>query len=165
MSTTSPRPLYTNRTQLDRSVWYSGYLLTFLANGEETGGRFSLVEEVGRKGMSAEPPLHIHTHEEESFYILEGRVMFFVGDEVIEAAPGTLITLPRDIPHRFTLESDEVRMLNLCSPAGFEGFLKDLSEPAQALTLPPAPDGPPDIEKLLTAAAKYGVEIVGPPPA
>lgn len=163
--TTFPRTLYANRTQLDRSVWYSGYLLTFLANGEETGGQFSLVEEVGRKGMSAEPPLHMHTREEESFYILEGRVTFFVGDEVIEATPGSLIVLPRGIPHRFTLESDEVRMLNLCSPAGFEGFLKDLSEPAQALTLPPAPDGPPNIEKLLNAAAKYGVEILGPPPA
>jgi mannose-6-phosphate isomerase-like protein (cupin superfamily) len=165
MTTTPLSTLHVTRTQLDRSVWYAGYLLTFLANGEETGGRFSLVEEVGRRGMSAEPPLHMHTREEECFYVLEGCVRFYVGNEVIEATRGTFVMLPRGVPHRFTLESNEVRMLNLCSPAGFEGFLKELSEPAQALTLPPAPDGPPDVERLLSAAVKYGVEIVGPPPA
>lgn len=155
--------LRAGRTDLARSVWYSGYLLTFLVTGEETGGAFSVVEEVGRKGLSAEPPMHVHSREEESFYVLEGRMRFVVGDEQVDAPAGTLVVLPRGIPHRFTLETEHVRMLNMCTPAGFEGFFRELSEPAPSMTLPPAPDGPPDIERLLRTAAAYGVEILPPP--
>lgn len=161
-TTTVTYALSTSRDQLDRSVWYSGYLLTFLATGEETGGRFSLIEEVGRKGQSAEPPMHVQTREEESFYVIEGQMTFYVGDSVITAPAGTFVTLPRDVPHRFTIDSEQVRMLNLCTPVGFEGFFRDLSESAQAMTLPPAPDGPPGIERLITTAAAYGVEILPP---
>ncbi len=55
---------------LDRSVWYGGFLLTFLATSEDTGGAFSLTYTEARKGISVEPPLHIHTREEESFYVI-----------------------------------------------------------------------------------------------
>lgn len=154
--------LQVRRDDLGRSVWYSGYLLTFLATGEETGGRFSLVEEVGRKGQSAEPPMHVQTREEESFYVIDGQMRFFVGDEVIDAPAGTFVVLPRGVPHRFEIVSDDVRMLNLCTPAGFEGMFRDLSEPAQAMTLPPTPDSPPDVDRLIQTAARYGVEIVPP---
>lgn len=150
------------RDDLSRSVWYSGYLLTFLATGEETGGAFSLVEEVGRKGQSAEPPMHTQTREEESFYVIEGQMRFYVGDDIIDAQAGSFVVLPRGIPHRFEIVSDDVRMLNLCTPAGFEGMFRDLSEPARAMTLPPAPDGPPDIARLVETAAGYGVEILPP---
>jgi quercetin dioxygenase-like cupin family protein len=139
-----------------------GYLLTFLATSEDTAGAFSLVEEVGCKGQSADPPLHVHSREEESFYVIEGAMRFFVADDVIDAPVGTFVTLPRGIPHRFTLESDEVRLLNMCVPAGFEGFLRDLSEPASSPTLPPPPAGPPDLARFLEAAEKYGVEILPP---
>ncbi len=161
----TPDLVHVDRTRLDRSLWYSGYLLTMLATGEETGGHFALVEEVGRKGVSADTPLHMHTREEESFYIIDGTVTFYVGDEVIHATAGSFIVLPRNIPHRFTLESDHVRMLNLCVPAGFEGFFRDLSIPAPALTLPPPLNGPPDIDRLICTAAAYGVETLGSPPA
>lgn len=164
MSTTSNAGFVrAGRADLTRSVWYSGYLLTFLATAEETGGAFSIVEEVGRKGLSAEPPMHVHSREEESFYVLEGRMSFVVGDDEIDAPAGTLVVLPRGVPHRFTLETEHVRMLNMCTPAGFEGFFRDLSDPAPSMTLPPAPEGPPDIERLLRTAAAYGVEILPPP--
>ncbi len=154
----------TERTDLKRSVWYSGYLLTFLVTGEESEGRYSLVEEVGRRGTSANPPLHFQTREEESFYVIEGEVNFFVGDELIRARPGTFVRLLPHVPHRFEIVSNDVRMLNLCVPAGFEGFFHELSEPARSLMVPPAPEGPPDIDRLLATARKYGVEMVGPPP-
>lgn len=160
----TPTLVAVDRSRLDRSRWYSGYLLTMLATGEETGGRFSLVEEVGRKGLSADSPTHLHTREDESFYVLEGEVTFSIGDEVVHATAGSFVFLPRGVPHRFVLASEHVRMLNLCSPAGFEGFFEALSVPAEAMTLPPPPDGPPDIVRLLAAAAAYGVEILGPPP-
>lgn len=154
----------TARTDLERSVWYSGYLLTFLATGEDTGGSFALVEELGRKGTSAEPPLHVQTREEECFYIIEGEMRFIIGDELIAAPAGTFVRLPPHVPHRFEIVSEDVRMLNLLVPAGFERFFRELSEPARSLTVPPASEGPPDIDRLLATARKYGVEVVSPPP-
>lgn len=150
------------RGQPDRSVWYAGYLLTFLATAEETGGRFSLVEALGRRGLSDEPPPHIQTREEESFYIIEGQMSFFVAGEIIRARAGTLVTLPRGVPHHFTIDSDEVRYLNLCTPAGFEGFFRDLSEPALKMTLPPPSTEPRDIPRLIAVAEKCGVQILPP---
>jgi len=55
----------------------------------------------------------------------------------------------------------------LCSPAGFEGFIEETSDPAGELTLPPQPEAPPDdaeMEQLAALAGRYGNEIVGPPP-
>ena len=51
----------------------------------------------------------------------------------------------------------------MAEPAGFENFMRALSEPAQTLTLPPATSQPPDLEMMLATAAKYGIEILGPP--
>lgn len=152
--------LSTGRSRLDRSIWYSGYLLTFLATGEETNGSFSLVEEIGLRGLSAEPPMHVQTREEESFYVIEGELRIFVGDQVVEAPTGTFVTIPRGVPHRFEIVSEQIRMHNLCTPAGFEGFFKELGRPAPALVLPPATDQPLDVQRLLEVAAKYGVRIL-----
>ena len=77
--------------------------------------------------------------------------------------PGRFVYGPRGVPHTFTVSSAEARFLLVAEPGGFEGFLRAVGEPAQALTLPPAPDGPPDLERLVAVAAEYGVEIIGPP--
>lgn len=148
-----------------RSVWYSGWLLTFLATGEDTNGHFTLVEEIGRNGHSAVPPLHIHTREDEGFFVVEGAITCYVGDETVHVPAGSFVLLPRGVPHRYELTTEEVRLLNLCVPAGFEGFFRALSEPAPDVTLPPTSGGPPDIARLLAAAADHGVELLGPPPA
>ena len=149
----------------DRSVWYAGWLLTFLATGEETGGAYSLTEVRGRRDHSAAPPWHMHTREEECFYVVAGAITCQVADEVIAVPAGGFVVLPRDVPHRYELATEEVRLLNLCVPAGFEGFYRALSEPAPEPTLPPRPEGPPAVARLLAAAAEYGIEIHGPPPS
>lgn len=148
----------------ERSVWYGGWLLTFLATGEETGGQFSLTEVRGRRNHSAAPPLHVHSREDECFFVVDGAITCYVSDETIDVPAGSFIVLHRDIPHRYELASEEVRLLNLCVPAGFERFYRALSEPAPELVLPPAPDGPPDLARLLAVAAEHGIEIFGPPP-
>src|SRR6516164_8277925 len=81
------------RRSLDRSVWYNGWLLTFLATGEETHGQFALIEAVGRRGNV--PPPHIHQREDEITYVLEGEIVVSVGDRMIKGTPGTMIFLPR----------------------------------------------------------------------
>jgi quercetin dioxygenase-like cupin family protein len=151
------------RSDLERSVWFTGALLTFLATGEETGGQFALVEEVFRKGVTRLAPMHVHSREEESFYVLEGEMTFYVGDAVIPASAGALVVMPRGVPHGYAMVSDDARVLNLITPAGFENMFKELGEPARELELPSA-GPPPDRARLAATTAAYGVEIVGPPP-
>lgn len=149
------------RQSLDHSVWYNGSLMTFLATGEETHGQFALIEAVGRKGNV--PPPHIHHREDEIFYVLEGEIIVSVGDRTIRGTPGTIIFLPRNVRHSFTIESEQGRMLVLVTPAGLEGWFKELSVPAPAMTLPPAGQpGYQDVQRMLEAATRYGLEFVMP---
>jgi quercetin dioxygenase-like cupin family protein len=149
------------RQSLDRSVWYSGSLMTFLATGEETQGQFALIEAVARRGNV--PPPHIHHREDEIFYVLEGEIVVSVGDRTIKGTAGTMVFLPRDLPHSFTIESEQSRMLILLAPAGLEEWFKEFSVPAPAMTLPP-PDEPPygEVQRMLEAAPRYGIEFVLP---
>jgi quercetin dioxygenase-like cupin family protein len=162
-NTTSPESFAfaRGRRSLDRSVWYSGWLLTFLATAEETRGQFALIEATARKGNV--PPRHIHSREEETFYVLEGEMTVSVGDRTFKATPGTLVCLPRDVAHSFTIESEQLRTLILLTPAGLEDFFKEFSVPAPAMTLPPA-DEPAygEAQKLLEAAPRYGLEFLLP---
>ena len=147
------------RQSLDRSVWYNGSLMTLLATGEETQGRFALIEAVTRKGN--DPPPHTHRREDEIFYVLEGEVVVLVGDRTIQGGPGTMIFLPRDVRHSFTIESEHARMLILVTPTGLEGWFKEFSVPATAITLPPANEpGYQDVQRMLEAAPRYGLEFV-----
>jgi quercetin dioxygenase-like cupin family protein len=149
------------RRTLDRSVWYNGWLLTFLATAEETRGQFALLEATARRGNV--PPRHVHHREEETFYVLEGEMNVTVGDRTFKATPGTLVYLPRDVAHSFAIESEQLRTLILLTPAGLEDFFKEFSVPAPAMTLPPA-DEPAygEVQQMLEAAPRYGLEFVLP---
>jgi quercetin dioxygenase-like cupin family protein len=149
------------RQTLDRSVWYNGSLMTFLATSEDTHGQFALIEAVARRGNV--PPPHIHHREDEIFYVLEGEVVVSVGDRTIKGTPGTMVFLPRDVRHSFTIESEQSRMLILLTPAGLERWFKEFSVPAPAVMLPPA-DEPAyeEVQRMLEAAPRYGLEFVSP---
>ena len=149
------------RQSLDRSVWYSGSLMTFLATAEDTQGQFALIEAVARKGNV--PPPHIHQREEETLYVLEGEMTVSVGDRTTKATPGTMVCLPRDVAHSFTIESEQLRMLVLLTPAGLEGWFKEFSVPAPTMTLPPAAEVPySEIQRMLEVSPRYGLEFVLP---
>jgi quercetin dioxygenase-like cupin family protein len=148
------------RQSLDRSVWYNGWLMTFLATGEETQGKFALIEAVGRRGNV--PPPHVHHREDEIFYVLEGEIVVSVGDRTIKGTPGTMIFLPRDVRHSFTIESEHARMLILVTPAGVERWFKEFSVPAPAMRLPPANEpGYQDVQRMLEAAPNFGLDFAG----
>ena len=149
------------RQSLEQSVWYSGWLMTLLATGQDTQGQFALVESVARKGNV--PPPHIHHREDEIFYVLEGEMTFSVGDRTIKATPGTMVFLPRDVAHSFVIESEQVRVLAVSAPAGLEGFFKECSVPAPSMTLPPPTETPySEIQKMMALAPKFGIEFVLP---
>ena len=155
---------YSRRLGGEESYWTMGYLITWLAEGKDTDGRYSLAEVVARRGT--EPPPHAHANEDEAYYLLEGEMTFRVGGKSIEAGPGDHVWLPRGVQHAPVAKTPEVRTLVLITPAGLEEAFKQLSEPAQAPTPPPPPEGPPDVEQLRQALAvfeAYGLEFAVPP--
>ena len=161
IETTNLVPFARGRNSLAQSVWYAGWLTTFLATGEDTQGQFALLEQTTRKGNV--PPRHTHHREDEVFYIIEGEMTFSVGEQTIKAAPGTMVFAPRGIAHSFTIDSDQVRVLVLMTPAGLEGFFQECSVPAPAMTLPPPAEVPySEIEKMKVLMPRYGLEFAAP---
>ena len=140
--------------------WWFGGLATIKATKEQTGGQYTLDEVLNAEG---EGPLHVHHREDEGFWILEGRLSFEVGEEKIKAGPGSFVFGPKDVPHRYTVESGPARLLYILSPAGFEEFVYATSVPAEERALPPAPEGPPseaEMEHLRALARQYGGELL-----
>ena len=91
----------------------------FLARSADTP-RFNLavIEIQPHRGG---PPIHAHTAEDDSFYILEGELTFTVEDEVVAAGPGTFVLVPPGLQHTFRNDGDTVvRMVNIHAPAGFD---------------------------------------------
>ena len=162
MTTTTPLALLREPGEGDHR-WQLGMLLTFKALGPDTGGRLWALE--GRAPFGAAPPLHVHTIEDELWFILEGRIELTAGDTVHELGPGGFAYVPRGAAHTFRVTSQEARWFGLGTPAGLDGWFYEASEPATSPTLPPPPDGPPDIEALIASLQRYGTETLGPPPA
>lgn len=143
------------------ALWFFDDLVVIKAKTDQTGS-WALMDVVHPAGSG--PPMHIHRDEDEAFYVVEGKARFYLGDATLEGGPGTFVFLPRGVKHTFQIDpSGQARFLYLTSPHGkFEQFVREISEPASSLTLPDF-EGPPDMEKLTQTAAKYTIEIVGPP--
>jgi quercetin dioxygenase-like cupin family protein len=140
--------------------WVMGELDTIKATAAQTGGIFGLKESKAAKGSG--PPLHVHEHEDEACYVLDGEVTFVVGDEVVSAPAGTWVYLPRRIPHSLRIDSGEAKTLWLVVPGGFESFFVENFPAAVQGSSPP--EGTPDLGRVAEAAARYDVTILGPPP-
>ena len=134
-------------------------LITFKAASEDTNGEFFLFDSQVLPGGG--PPPHIHHHEDESFYVLEGEFEFLAGDHWIKAAPGSFVHVPKGSLHTLRNAGDSVgRLLTLTVPAGLDRFFEETGEPGTDISSPP---GPPDVEKLLATAERYGIEFPPPP--
>jgi mannose-6-phosphate isomerase-like protein (cupin superfamily) len=117
------------------------------ASAETTGGAFSIIEEVP---PMADTPLHVHANEDEVFYVLEGEHIVQCGDQEFRLGPGGLVFLPRGIPHsQRRVVPGQGRQLVLTSPAGFEGFFRELAEAHSAGRLGP--------EAYAAASERYGI--------
>jgi Cupin domain len=86
---------------------------------------------------------HRHPLAIEGFYVVEGVVNFHVDGRAVRAEAGTLIHLPRMVPHTFTVESEEVRVINFYAPAGAEIHVISLARPAEERRRPTMEEGPP----------------------
>jgi quercetin dioxygenase-like cupin family protein len=139
------------------AVWFVGCLALIKASTESTGGALAMVEFTHPPDFATPP--HIHHEEDEAFYILEGAMRGFCGDDEWRATTGDFVWLPRGIPHGYATDGGgTLRTLAITVPTGFERFVREAGEPARERTLPPSSDL--DVAKLMAAAAKYGQEFV-----
>jgi len=115
-------------------MWHLGSLTTNLAEKKDTNGAFCLVE--GTLAPGSEPPPHVHTREDELFYVLEGEFDVYVGKEAFNVEAGECVFLPRFKPHAFVIRSPRLRVLALFSPAGLEEAFRSIDSPAQSLEVP-----------------------------
>ena len=130
-------------------VELGGLGVRFMAAGEG----FSLVEHpIAPRTLAA--PMHVHEHEDEYSYVLEGEVGVQIGDQVLYAQAGDLVFKPRGVWHAFWNRADEpARVLEIISPGGFERYFAEL-----APLLPPARLAP-DFEGLAALQARYGLTM------
>jgi quercetin dioxygenase-like cupin family protein len=127
-----------SKPTLENSVHYIAHTFSFLATGKDTDNAYSLIHCYFRKGFT--PPPHFHQLEDESFYILEGKMEFQIGEKKFTASAGEFVVAPKGIPHSFNLISETAKALLVISPAGFETLFREFGEPAITLELPPAPE-------------------------
>jgi len=143
------------------ALWAFGCLITVKSSAATTGGAVAVLEHLAARGAGS--PLHVHHREDEWFYVMDGVLTFWVDGQVIEAPAGSFVYGPRDLPHTFAVTSERAHFLVVTQPAGFEGMLRALGEPAPSLTIPPAPTEPPDMARITEVLTEYGIELLGPP--
>jgi mannose-6-phosphate isomerase-like protein (cupin superfamily) len=132
----------------------AGSSFSLKATGENTNGAFFLSETVVEPGFVG-PPLHVHHEMTDMFYVLEGVLTFRIGDDTVEAPPGTFVCAPPGVRHTFSNPSSEpVRFLNFNVPGGFEAYMREL---AAAWT---ESGGPPDPATMGEIASRHDVEVV-----
>ncbi len=156
MTATQQQPYLNSREDL--AFRFLGIPSLIRAKAETTHGAFGLIEHWEMPPEFASP-YHTHHREDESFYVLEGEVAFVCGGTWLKAGPGTFVYGPREIAHGFKVIGNiPARMLLMCTPGGFEQFVLQQTTP---ITEPPSP---PDMGRLMTLSAQFGIDIHGPLP-
>jgi quercetin dioxygenase-like cupin family protein len=140
-------------------VWWMDSTVDVKLTAAQTDGHLGMWLWVARRGATA--PLHVHHRDDEQFLVIDGEVRFIVGDERLDAHAGDLVFLPREVPHAYLVVSETARVVGSATPGGFESFFAELGTPVR----PGAPAAPPPaIEAMAAAAARRGIDILGPPP-
>jgi len=128
-----------------------GTTMRLIATGADSGGRFTVGEQVTPAGWG--PPRHIHSREDEIFYILEGTYELHVGDELRTLSAGACAILPRDVPHGFrNVASTPGRLLFVIAPGGLEDYFLALAK----CQPPPSP------AQLAELARPFGLTLLPP---
>ena len=129
-----------------------GQELTVHLGSTDTGGKYSVFTDLTPPGGG--PPPHYHDDEDEWFFVLAGRVEFFLDKVWAEVPVGTTVFVPKGVVHTFRNPGDQpLRMLIQVAPAGFENFYARSAEEF-------AKPGPPDMKRLTEISAEHGIHIV-----
>ena len=144
----------------ERLRFWGGGVLTMKATAAETGGAFLLFEDLMSQGKTT--PLHVHTNEDETLYVLEGEILVNIDGKNHPVGPRGVAIAPRGVPHAFLVTSPTARVLTLQTPGSAEAFYRGASEPARADA---DPSGPVDFARVRESADRSGsMQVLGPPP-
>ena len=141
-----------------RTIAVVGDVYRFLVTGAESNGSHAQWEAIVPPGGG--PPPHIHSREQETFYILEGEITLQLGSERMTVKAGSFANVPTGVLHSFKNESAEsAKMLISVMPAGLEDMFFEVGAPLAEGATTAQPPSKDEIGKLLALAPKYGVEI------
>lgn len=141
------------------AIWFNGALQNVKLPGAWSDDAVSLVEVISTRGRAT----GLHTDpSHETFYVLEGELLFHVDGEEHTAGAGHTVAVRRGVPHAFLVVSEVARFLVMNAPGTQDSFFRAGGEPADTRDLAAAP--PPDLERTAAAAREYGIELLGPPP-
>ncbi|HEY4033601.1 MAG TPA: cupin domain-containing protein [Ktedonobacteraceae bacterium] len=145
--------LFVRADEGDSLFLASGEFLTWKATGEVTGGRYDQLEFTTLPHSG--PPEHTHT-QDELFYFLAGTYRVKLGEHVFTASAGDFLRIPAGTSHTWRCIGKNVgKILLTYVPGGLRGFFEEM----QPLYLAPELDLP----AAMAIAAKYGMEVTGPP--
>lgn len=151
---------YKRSPALRNSSWYKGILNSLMAGPADNNGVFDLLMVRMRRGT--EPPPHVHSREDELFYIFSGEMRVFVDGEVFTVNPGEFMFLPRQKPHAFRAISEEIHFMAFLTPGGFHDAIAKMQAPAQRMELPP--DGETyadaDLTDTMKLLGQYGLRFL-----
>jgi mannose-6-phosphate isomerase-like protein (cupin superfamily) len=158
---------FARAVHLDSTFAYMGSLMTFLAKGSETSGRFALMQYHTKRGN--EPPPHVHEREHELYFVLEGTMRFYCEDKILDIGPGDVVFLPQGKAHAFNCTSNAVRTLIFVQATGkdaigLDSYFLAMGEPATSMVLPEsavtyAIDDP---QHAIRVGASTGIRILSP---
>jgi quercetin dioxygenase-like cupin family protein len=137
------------RANTGEAYWVMGDLFTYLVTGEDSGDSYFTV--LANVQPAAGPPPHVHHLEEEQFYVLEGELAFSVGDRTFQVGAGEFLHIPRGTIHSFKNGPAPSRLLITFSPAGIEGFFREVGKPVNDRFASPPPVTEETIARLLAA--------------
>jgi mannose-6-phosphate isomerase-like protein (cupin superfamily) len=143
------RQTRSQRLRLRRGGW-------LCLSGADTAGAYCLLEASLAPGEDV--PRHVHTREDETYYVLSGELEAAVGGKVFVLRAGDCLIAPRDIPHRLRNPGIvENRYLLMFSPPGFDEFLRVTAVPAPHNPAVPAEHIPVATRNVREVAADYGI--------
>lgn len=147
-----------------RVVAVAGGAYTILLSGEQTGGRYALIDMLVPPGGG--PPLHRHDFEE-MFSVLDGEIELTFRGATQRAGAGTVVNIPANAPHAFRNTSDHpAHLLCLCTPPGQEAFFLAVGDPLESRRAPApqlnAIERAERGRRVRALAPQYRTELLGP---
>ncbi len=141
--------------------WWGDSLAVIKASGAATDGQLTVIDNYSCAGTT--PPLHVHHREGEGFYVVDGTLTFWVGGRVLQASSGSFVYGPPGVPHTFEVTSPTARYLFITTPAGFDGFVREVSDAAEKFVIPRLDRPRQSLDRIDVVSGRYGIEILGPP--
>jgi quercetin dioxygenase-like cupin family protein len=155
---------YKRSPALTNSTWYKGILVSQMAGTADTNRAFDLVISKMRRGT--EPPPHVHSREDEFFYVLSGEMRVYVDGAVFSATAGECVFLPRRTPHAWLITSEEIHVIALIVPGGFLGAINRMNASAERMEVPTEGEAVTyanaDLTETIKVFEQHGVRFLTP---